>query len=259
MYELLFLIGFIGFTAMTALGFLGHGGGRGHGGGHGHGHSPVGHGHGHAIGGSHGHAHAPHAAPAHAHHTPAHLQQPIDSIAQAPPAGNVGPMGPKLGPAQHAPKLSVKGGLKGGRGVSRWLAISPLDLFSFALGAGAAGILLKGLVAAAMLPWFAVLGALVFNFALVKPIIGLMARFAAPPSEGLEGLVAKSGVAAMRFDRDGRGLVCLTLDGASVQVLATLDPDERARGVLVAKGDPVTVIEVDSARNTCLVTRELGA
>jgi hypothetical protein len=188
------------------------------------------------------------------------LQHPIDAMPQAPQA-NVGALGPK---AMHAPTHGGHGarlagrGMRGSKGLSRWFAISPLDLFSFAFGAGATGILLKTLVAATVLPWVAALGALLFNFALVKPIMGAFLKFAATPSEGLEGSIAKSGVALTRFDHDGRGLVCLTLDGASVQVLAMLDRDEHARGVQVAKGDPVTVIEVDSNRNTCRVTRELA-
>lgn len=260
MYLLLFLVGLIGFTAMTALGFLsqGHGGNQNGG----NGHSPLG-GHGHGAGGhgaiSHGHGASGtlHQGPAHglpAHHTPAHLQHPVDSM-PVPPQPSLGPLGPKGGHGHHAPRLHGKGG---GKGLSRWFAISPLDLFSFSFGAGAVGILLKTAVGPNLLPWFALIGALVFNFGLVKPIMGAFMRFATTPSEGLEGSVAKAGVAMTRFDKDGRGLVCLTLDGASVQVLATLDRDEIERGVTVAKGDPVTILEVDSIRNTCRVTRELA-
>ena len=42
------------------------------------------------------------------------------------------------------------------------------------------------------------------------------------------------------------------------QVLATLDPEEAKRGVTVSKGDSLLVLDVDAAKNTCRVTRELA-
>lgn len=134
-----------------------------------------------------------------------------------------------------------------------------MDIFSLSLGAGATGLLLKPTLSESVLPWAALLGALIFSFAIVKPIIGWLAKFASTPSDGIEGLISQSGTALTRFDDQGRGLVCLTLDGAGIQILATLDRDEWSRGVLVAKGDPVTILEVDATKNTCRVTRELAA
>jgi hypothetical protein len=137
--------------------------------------------------------------------------------------------------------------------------VSPLDLFSLALGGGATGLLLQSVLAATALPFASVLGAIVFCVGIVRPLISTLSNFASRPSQGLEGMVAKGAVAATKFDRKGRGLVTLTLDGQNIQVLALLEPDEVDRGVLVAKGDPVTIIQVDSTRNTCRVTRELAA
>ncbi len=139
-----------------------------------------------------------------------------------------------------------------------WNLLSPLDLFSLALGAGATGILLQHIVPASLLNWFAFAGALIFDFAVIKPIIAALLRFATKPSEGLEGTVAHSAEALTHFDAEGRGLVRLELDGQIVQLLATLDPTERSNGVDVSKGDEVVVTQVDPKSNTCRVTRELA-
>ena len=139
------------------------------------------------------------------------------------------------------------------------MAISPLDVFSLSLGAGATGILLGTLVPARWLVWFAVAGAVLFDFGVVKPVIGLMARFVSRPSGGLEGEVAKTAEAVTAFDNNGKGLVKLCLDGQFVQLLAHLDPGEKDKGVLIAKGDTVLVIEVDPAHNSCRVSRELAS
>ncbi len=138
------------------------------------------------------------------------------------------------------------------------MAISPLDLFSLALGAGATGLLLTKVVPAQQLIWFAALGAVVFDFAIVKPLLSLMLRFVSKPSEGLEGQVASLGEAVTSFDHQGRGLVKLTLDGQLIQLLANLDASEKERGVSVTKGDRVMVIEVDPATNICKVSREFA-
>jgi len=144
------------------------------------------------------------------------------------------------------------------KSLKSWFALSPLDIFSYALGAGAVGILFGHTVSPAILPFLAALGALVFNFAIVKTIISGLLRFATQPSEGLEGMVAHPAEAITRFDESGRGLVRLCLDGQNVQLLATLDSTERDNGVHVSKGDRVLVTEVDPVRNTCRVTRELA-
>lgn len=140
-----------------------------------------------------------------------------------------------------------------------WWLISPLDIFSLSLGAGGVGLIGERKVDANLLILLAIVGALVFDLAVIKPIINFVARFASPPSEGLEGMVAQSGVAVTKFDEKGRGLVKLILDGQEVQVLASLDDDELIRGVSVRRGDTVTILEVDPNRNTCRVTRELAA
>jgi hypothetical protein len=139
------------------------------------------------------------------------------------------------------------------------LAVSPIDVFSLALGAGATGIFLGPLIPANWLVWCAVLGAIVFDFGVVKPLIGFLARFVSRPSDGLEGQVAQMAEAISAFDHNGRGLVKLALDGQIVQLLANLDTGERERGIPVAKGDTVLVIEVDPGKNSCKVSRELAS
>lgn len=145
---------------------------------------------------------------------------------------------------------------KGKSGYSWWV-ITPLDLFAMSLGAGAAGTLLQKTLEPGPLVAAAVSGAALFNFGIVKPLMSALLKFASRESHGLEGSVAHPAEAATRFDDHGRGLVRLSLDGQIVQLLATLESEEQARGVQVAKGDSVTIVEVDASRNTCRVTREL--
>jgi hypothetical protein len=132
-----------------------------------------------------------------------------------------------------------------------------MDIFSFCLGAGVAGTVCQTLVAAAFLPWIAVAGALAFNLGVVKPIMGFAMKFVSKPSEGLEGAIAHTATAVTRFDASGRGLIMMTVDDQNVQLLATLETAELHRGGQVNKGDEVVVIEVDSAKNTCRVSKEL--
>ncbi len=181
--------------------------------------------------------------------------------------GNHGSTGEALGSLKaiqhaHGPKVHAARGTKvakGGR-FRPWWAISPFDLLAYATGAGAVGEVLRQQGVSPLLTlWAAVAGALAFNFGLAKPILNLLLRFESRQSEGLEGSVSHSAEALTRFDAQGRGLVRLALDGQVVQVLATLDSDERSRGVTVAKGDALLVVDVDASRNTCRVTRELAS
>ena len=165
----------------------------------------------------------------------------------------VGHAGPKIAHAKGA-RLA-----KGGR-FRPWWALSPFDLMAYCFGAGAVGEILRQRgVAPNVVLGAAVAGALFFDFGLAKPLLNALLRFESRPSEGLEGSTAQRVEALTRFDAQGRGLVGLALDGQIVQVLATLDAEERGRGVVVAKGDPLLVIEVDATRNTCRVTRELAS
>ena len=218
MYALLFLIGFFGFLGMAGLSFL-HSGHDSHTGNHGS--------TGEAIGSlkaiQHGHARAG------SHHGHAHGHG-------------------------HAKAGSVKST----RSFKPWWAFSPFDIFAYCTGAGAVGEIIRTHVSPQVTIFAAVMGALFFNFGLAKPILNTLLRFESRQSEGLEGSVAQQVEAITKFDANGRGLVRLALDGQLVQVLAVLDPEETRRGVTVAKGDPLLVVDVDAAKNTCRVTRELA-
>ncbi|RYG24576.1 hypothetical protein EON82_10190 [bacterium] len=150
------------------------------------------------------------------------------------------------------------GAAKSAKSFKPWWAFSPFDIFAYCTGAGAAGELLRAHLSPQMTIAAAVIGAIVFNFGLAKPVLNTLLRFESRQSDGLEGSVAQEVEAITKFDANGRGLVRLCLDGQIVQVLAVLDPEETRRGVTVAKGDPLLVIDVDAARNTCRVTRELA-
>lgn len=246
MFLVLLLIGIVGIATMTALGFL-HGGshhGQNHGlhaGHHSHGgpvlhHSDAGslhsgmH-HGQAIA-HHGSVHVDTSGPAHSHATTAH------AIANADRANLVN--------AATGP---------------HWLLSyipSPLDIFSICFGAGAVGSLMQARYPQTVATIGAIVGGLVLNYLVIRPLFRIGLRFESTPTSGLEGLVAFTGHAITNFDASGRGLVKLTLDGQLVQLLATLEQDEQQKGVKVRKGDEIVVTQVNARTNTCCVTRELS-
>ena len=217
-YAVLLAIGFFGIVGMALAGFVHIG--PSHGGAHGvHGHGHVPVGHGHGGHAGHGgHGHTGHLAKGHSHSV------------------------------SHAPKFSLKS----------LFSLSPLDIFSYCAGAGVAAFLFRHTVAAGYLPYVAIAGALIFDLCFTRLIMNTISRFSADPSAGLEGSIATPGEAVTNFDSHGQGLIKLTLDGQIVQLLATLEEHERGAGVTVKRGDQVLVVQVDSARNQCLVTREFS-
>jgi hypothetical protein len=247
LFVILFFVGIVGFIAMTILGFVHVGGGHhavdggthaiGHGG-HGVGHG-IAHGSGHALGTDSG------------MHSVAHSSS-------APTAGHQANGG-------HAVVTKASGEISSALESNNqmtapwWAAVSPLDLFSLSMGAGATGILLQPYLHPTALGLASAGGALLVTFGIIRPLIGALTRFASRPSEGLEGMIAKEATAATKFDSTGKGLIAVTLDGQIIQVLATLERAEHSNGIQVKKGDCVTITEVDTSRNTCRVTRELSA
>lgn len=160
--------------------------------------------------------------------------------------------------AGHHHGHAKAGHVKSAKSFKPWWAFSPFDIFAYCTGAGAVGEIIRTHISPGVTIFAAVMGALFFNFGLAKPILNTLLRFESRQSEGLEGSVAQEVEAITKFDGNGRGLVRLCLDGQIVQVLGILDPEEIKRGVTVAKGDPLLVLDVDAARNTCRVTRELA-
>jgi hypothetical protein len=130
--------------------------------------------------------------------------------------------------------------------------LSPRVLFALLVGFGAGGLLATPLGE----PWragAAVLAAAVFEGLLVGPLWRLLFRFESAPAATLESAIEDDARAVMGFDANGQGLVALDVDGQIVQLLATLAPDDRARGARIRSGDIVRVSSIDAARNRCTV------
>jgi hypothetical protein len=191
-----------------------------------------------AVGGlSHGahagHSHATHAGQAHAGH-------PGGAVARIP--------GMRPGGARGARSSSSGGGW-------RWTnLLSPRLLFSFFVGFGAAGILASSLHEPLRLA-AAVTAGIAFEAALVGPLWRFLFRFESREASTLETSIEDEARAVTGFDANGNGLVALELDGQLVQLLATLAPDERARGVRIRSGDLVRIAAVDAERGRCTVTQ----
>jgi hypothetical protein len=246
-FEVLALVGVLGIVLMTVTGFVHFGGHAGvhnlHQGGRHHGlFGHHGHSGGHAGRGAlHGHGNA--ALPSHGA-APAHGQAPHAPVART---------GSDSGAAQPTPTLASH------VQYSSLLSFipSPFDAFSLLTGAGLAGIIFQRLLPFNVLLIVVIFGALAFNYGLMRPLMGVFMNFASKPTEGLEGVIASTAEAITPFDKRGRGLVRVNLDGQIVQLLGYLSGDEVARGVLVGRGDQLVVTEVNPQASTCTVTREL--
>ena len=140
---------------------------------------------------------------------------------------------------------------EGHDGVSMWALLSPLRLFSFSLGAGAAGLALGNLVRSPiLLAVIAGVAGLAFYRLVVKPLWKFVRKFESKPAETLSAALAGEAVADSRFDERGAGIVQLNVDGQRVRLLAQLEEI-----VPVAPGDKLVVTKIDGARNTCRVTK----
>ncbi|MEQ1821923.1 MAG: hypothetical protein ABL949_05405 [Fimbriimonadaceae bacterium] len=162
------------------------------------------------------------------------------------------------GKGVHRGKVHVQG--KSNFGLASLLqAFSPIDFFATAMGAGALGIVGRKVFKNEQIALgMAVAGGIIMDFLIVKPLLNLMMKYASDPSEGLEGAVSQLAEAATSFDGQGRGLIKLTIDGQTSQILATLEPGEVGAGIRVSKGDRLVILDVDSARNICRVSREIA-
>jgi translation initiation factor IF-1 len=153
-------------------------------------------------------------------------------------------------------------GARGARGSSsgggwKWTSLlSPRLLFSFLVGFGACGILASSLQEPLRLA-AALAAGIVFEAAFVGPLWRFLFRFESREASTLETAIEDEARAVTGFDANGNGLVALELDGQLVQLLATLAPDERARGVRIRSGDLVRIAEVDAERGRCTVTQPM--
>jgi translation initiation factor IF-1 len=130
--------------------------------------------------------------------------------------------------------------------------LSPRVLFALLIGFGAGGLVATPLGE----PWragAAILAAAAFEGLFVGPLWRMLFRFESSPAATLESSIEDDARTVMDFDANGQGLVALDVDGQVVQLLATLAPDERARGVRIRTGDVVRVSSIDAARNRCTV------
>jgi translation initiation factor IF-1 len=131
---------------------------------------------------------------------------------------------------------------------------SPRVLFSLLVGFGLTGVVARPLLSGVVLLFVALLGAVVFERALVAPLWRFLFRFASNPATTLEGSLLSEALAASGFDDNGQGLVAVEVDGQIVQCLGTLRDDDRALGVRVRAGDVLRVEQVDAARSRCTVS-----
>lgn len=148
--------------------------------------------------------------------------------------------------AQHAHHANEQG--------AGWIMslLSPRVLFALLVGFGAGGLVAMPLGE----PWragAAILAAAAFEGLLVGPLWRMLFRFESAPAATLESAIEDDARAVMGFDANGQGLVALDVDGQIVQLLATLAPDDRARGARIRSGDVVRVSSIDAARNRCTV------
>lgn len=143
----------------------------------------------------------------------------------------------------------------GGSARSALLALaSPRAIFSLLVGFGLTGVVGRHLAGGALLLTLAIVGALVFEFALVGPMWKFLFRFASAPAASLEGSLMSEAHATSGFDADGNGLVAVEVDGQIVQCLGTLRLTDRELGVRVRAGDRLRVEQVDAARSRCTVS-----
>jgi hypothetical protein len=136
-----------------------------------------------------------------------------------------------------------------------WLALlSPLTLFSMALGAGTTGVLLRSMrLPSALTALAALAGAVLFRVAVVGPIWNLVFGFVSRPARALDGALLQPAEVVTHFNALGEGLVRLEVDGQSIDVLARLEHLDQ--GSPVSRGQRVRIESVDSRTNTVTVSR----
>jgi len=138
---------------------------------------------------------------------------------------------------------------------SVWSWLSPRVLFNFLVGFGATGLIVERLVGPVLALPIAIVGGVLFEAFVVRPIFNSLFRFESQPAQTLESALMSEGRAVTGFDANGNGLISLELGGEVVQVLGTQLNEEREAGVRIRAGDMVRIEEVDDTRNRCTVSR----
>jgi len=136
-----------------------------------------------------------------------------------------------------------------------WSWLSPRVLFNVLVGFGATGLVAEKLLGPVLALPVALVGGLVFEAVVVRPIFNSLFRFESEPAQTLESAIMSQGKAVTGFDVNGNGLISLELGGEVVQILGTLTADERNAGIRVRAGDAVRIEDIDSKRNRCTVSR----
>jgi hypothetical protein len=145
-------------------------------------------------------------------------------------------------------------------GIGRGLGalVSPRIIFSFLVGFGAGGVLLRNTIGGIFLFAGALAAGVLLERLLVAPLWRFAHRFESSPALTLESSITDDAHAVSSFDARGQGLVAIELDGQVVQVLGTLRSEDLQAGVRVRAGDRLRIEAVDGARNRCTVSY-LGA
>ena len=145
-------------------------------------------------------------------------------------------------------------------GIGRGLGalVSPRIIFSFLVGFGAGGVLLRNTIGGVFLFAGALVAGVLLERLLVAPLWRFAHRFESSPALTLESSITDDAHAVSSFDARGQGLVAIELDGQVVQVLGTLRSEDLQAGVRVRAGDRLRIEDVDGARNRCTVSY-LGA
>jgi hypothetical protein len=140
-------------------------------------------------------------------------------------------------------------------GMARFAGLlSPRLLFSFLVGVGATGLLVRPFLFEPLLLGAALAGGIAFEKFLVGPLWKFMFRFESRPALMLESAVLEEAEAMMDFDAQGQGLIKLELDGQVVQLLGTLSAEEKSRARRIRRGDMLLIEDVDGEHNRCIVS-----
>src|SRR5689334_16162443 len=223
LYIFCVVLGAAGMAAMALLGFTSSHGGHAHDTG------------GHEFHGVGGHIHS--APAAHRGHPIPHGATNAHSIAHSHDGVHL----------THPPAESWKS--------QAWSWLSPRVLFNVLVGFGATGLVAEKLLGPVLALPVALVGGLVFEAVVVRPIFNSLFRFESEPAQTLESAIMSQGKAVTGFDVNGNGLISLELGGEVVQILGTLTADERNAGIRVRAGDAVRIEDIDSKRNRCTVSR----